>query len=55
MLYKVTFKEDKICGKTVIQIVEAKDKSEAQRKAMQRGIKDVYWDICTIEESEEQI
>lgn len=30
MLYKVTFKEDKICGKTVVQIVKAKDKSKAQ-------------------------
>lgn len=54
MLYKVTFKEDMICGKTTIQIVEAKDKSEAKRKAIQRGTKGIYWDICTIEESEEE-
>ena len=54
MLYKVTFKEDMVCGKTTTQIVEAKDKSEAKRKAIQRGIKGVYWDICTIEESEEE-
>lgn len=54
MLYKVTFKEDMICGKATTQIVEAKDKSEAKRKAIQRGIKGVYWDICTVEESEEE-
>ena len=52
-LFKVTFKEDMICGKSTVQFVNARDKSEAKRKAVQRGTKGVYWDICTVEEVEE--
>lgn len=52
-LFKVTFKEDMVCGKETVQFVNAKDKSEAKRKAIQRGTKGVYWDICTVEETEE--
>ena len=52
-LFKVTFKENMICGNATVQFVNAKDKSEAKRKAIQRGTKGVYWDICTVEEIEE--
>lgn len=52
-LFRVTFKEDMICGRVTVQFVNAKDKSEAKRKALQRGVKHIYWDICEVEEIDE--
>ena len=52
-LFRVTFKEDMICGRATVQFVNAKDKSEAKRKALQRGTKHIYWDICEVEEIDE--
>ena len=52
-LFRVTFRENMLGGKRTVQLVNARDESEAKRKAIQRGTKRVYWDICIVEKIEE--
>lgn len=51
-LFKVTCGEDAICGNVATYIIEAKDKSEAKRKAIQKC--PFLWDYLKIEQYESE-
>lgn len=54
-LFRVTIKEDMICGRRKVFYIKARDKDEAKRKALKQGGIKFPWDTIEVdEESEEQ-
>jgi hypothetical protein len=55
-LFRVTIKEDMICGRRKVFYVAARDADEAKHKALKQGGIKFPWDTIEVdEESEEQI